>query len=60
MPDWVARLSPFGHILEVPDAKFHLAPLLAVTVAAIVLLAAGDIGYRERDIQGSSWHRGGK
>ena len=50
LPAWVRNLSPFEHVPSVPAAGFQLAPLLALTAIAAVLLLAGTTAFRQRDI----------
>ncbi|MDR1589823.1 MAG: hypothetical protein LBS51_06475 [Oscillospiraceae bacterium] len=50
LPDWMAKLSPFGHIPQLPVQEFALAPLAVLTGIAIALSAFGLWRYRARDI----------
>jgi polyether ionophore transport system permease protein len=50
LPDWVFNLSPVEHVPRMPVADFTLVPLAVLTLVAVVLLAAGLIGFRRRDI----------
>lgn len=50
-PEWMASLSPFGHIPQIPVEDLDLAALLALTVLAVAISVAGLVGYRRRDMQ---------
>jgi ABC-2 type transport system permease protein len=51
---WVTGISPFAHVPKLPGAVLTLsatgAPLLWLSLAALVLAAAGLAGLRRRDI----------
>ncbi|MDO7785917.1 ABC transporter permease [Desulforamulus aquiferis] len=53
-PDWLANLSPFGNVPQVPIEDFNLAKLSIVTVIALLLIVIGFVGYNKRDILGNS------
>ncbi|MDV6014678.1 ABC transporter permease [Haloechinothrix sp. LS1_15] len=50
LPDWVVRLSPFGHTPLLPAEDLRWAPLVWLTVLAAALLAAGLVAFRRRDV----------
>ena len=50
MPDWARVLSPFHHVPQLPGDEVGLGALLALTLAAIALVAVGLAGFRRRDI----------
>ncbi|MGW1743779.1 ABC transporter permease [Nocardia sp. NPDC001965] len=50
-PQWFRDLEPFSHAPKVPGSEFSATPVVAVTVIAAVLLAAGLAGVRGRDIR---------
>ncbi|WP_370616984.1 ABC transporter permease [Mumia sp. Pv 4-285] len=50
-PDWVDGISPFSHPALVPLEDLSWPPLLWLTAVAAVLLAAGFVGFRRRDIR---------
>lgn len=50
LPGWVDDLSPFQHVPQLPAADAELVPLMALTVVAAGLTAAGLAGLRRRDI----------
>ena len=52
LPEWMAKLTPWGHVPNVP-----IEPVMVSTVAmslflAIVLIGLGFYGYNKRDIRG--------
>jgi ABC-2 type transport system permease protein len=52
VPDWMAKLSPFGNIPQFPvDEINYLTISLLIALTAIIILI-GFIGYRKRDIAG--------
>ncbi len=48
LDQWVLDIVPFTHVPKYPDVT--AAPLLWLTLAAAVLLAAGFAGFRRRDL----------
>jgi len=50
VPDWVVNISPFGTVPQIPVADFNAVPLILLTAIAVVLLVAGLVAYRQRDI----------
>lgn len=52
LPKLMAKLSPFGHIPELPIEGRDLLEMAIMTVIAIALIVTGFIGYRKRDIEG--------
>jgi len=50
-PDWVLRLSPFGHIPRLPLEEQNFLPLGILTFIAVVLIVLGFMGYRRRDVK---------
>ena len=50
-PQWVLDVSPFIHVPKLPGAHLTLLPLAALTAVAAVLLAAGAVRIRQRDLQ---------
>ncbi|WP_404450588.1 ABC transporter permease [Virgibacillus necropolis] len=51
-PEWVGKLSPFGHIPQLPIEEFEFMPIFILTIIAVILMVAGFIGYKKRDIEG--------
>jgi ABC-2 type transport system permease protein len=49
-PQWVINLSPFSHIPLLPAEDFELLPMALLGSLAVVLVIAGLIGTRNRDI----------
>ncbi|MDM5210679.1 ABC transporter permease [Peribacillus sp. NJ4] len=51
-PEWMGKLTPFGHIPKLPIEDMDFMKVSILTIIAIILLAVGFIGYNKRDIQG--------
>lgn len=49
-PDWLVDLSPFSHLALVPAQSFELAPYVTVLGIGALLLVAGVVGIRRRDL----------
>jgi ABC-2 type transport system permease protein len=49
-PGWVAGLSPFWHLPEVPVEDFTAVPALVVGALAVLAGVAGLVGFRRRDV----------
>jgi ABC-2 type transport system permease protein len=49
-PEWMADLSPFGHIPQVPVDDVNILNLAILTLIALILIIAGFIGYKKRDV----------
>lgn len=52
LPKWMAELSAFGHIPQLPVEEVNTASIAILVIIAIILIVAGFIGYNKRDIQG--------
>lgn len=50
LPVWTGKITPFGHVPQLPVQEFTLIPLLVLTALALSLTAWGLRRYRERDI----------
>jgi ABC-2 type transport system permease protein len=50
LPDWAAKLSPFGNVPQLPAQEFTAVPLVVLTAMAAVLTLIGLVGFRKRDI----------
>ncbi|WP_082233156.1 ABC transporter permease [Halobacillus massiliensis] len=50
--EWVEKLTPFGHIPELPVEEASWGNLTVLTILAIILIFIGLVGYNKRDIQG--------
>jgi ABC-2 type transport system permease protein len=46
----VLDLSPFAHVPKLPGDDVFAAPLAWLTAIAVLLLAAGVLGLRRRDV----------
>jgi len=51
-PEWMGKLTPFGHIPKLPVEDMDFMKVSMLTIIAILLLAAGFLGYNKRDIRG--------
>ncbi|WP_331446071.1 hypothetical protein [Natranaerobius thermophilus] len=52
LPEWLAKLSPFGNIPQLPVEEMNYFSVIVMTVFALVLMIVGFKGYNNRDIQG--------
>jgi len=50
IPEWAAKLSPFGYHLDLTTERFFTAPLLALSLLAVALCFIGFLAFRRRDI----------
>ncbi|WP_188206769.1 ABC transporter permease [Alkalibacillus aidingensis] len=50
--DWVGKLSPFGHIPQLPVDEMMWMPMIVLTLIAAMVTTIGFVGYRTRDIEG--------
>lgn len=50
LPRWVMDVSPFTHVPQVPVAELSWPPLIALTLVAAALMAAGVAGFTRRDV----------
>ena len=50
LEQWMLDLSPFTHIPNLPGGEVSAQPLIWLIGVAVVLVAAGLIGFRRRDI----------
>lgn len=51
-PEWMGKLSPFGHIPQIPVEEMDFLKVFTLTGIALVLMIIGFIGYKKRDIAG--------
>lgn len=51
-PDWLARLTPFGNVPQLPVEDLDFGRLAVMTVLALALIAVGLRGYSKRDVLG--------
>lgn len=52
LPEWMAKLSPFGHIPQIPIEEINWGIILVLIFIAIALVVAGFWAYNRRDIEG--------
>jgi ABC-2 type transport system permease protein len=50
LPSWVRNVSPFTHAPDTPATDVSAAPLIVMLVIALLLTAAGVLGFRRRDL----------
>nr|MDA8353943.1 ABC transporter permease [Bacillota bacterium] len=51
-PEWVAQISPFGHIPQLPVEEMDVSKVWLLTAVAILLATVGWMGYKRRDLHG--------
>ncbi|WP_394813601.1 ABC transporter permease [Streptomyces hazeniae] len=51
IPDWLAELSPFGHVPRVPAEGMDWGAAAGLTAVAAALVAFGIAGFRRRDLE---------
>jgi ABC-2 type transport system permease protein len=49
-PQWLMDVSPFTHVPKVPGATVAATPIIWLLAVAAVLVVAGLVGFRRRDI----------
>jgi ABC-2 type transport system permease protein len=47
---WMLDVSPFTHIPKLPGGEVSVESLIWLVIVAAVLVAAGLIGFRHRDV----------
>lgn len=52
MPEWMARISPFGNIPKLPVDDFTAVPIIIESVIAAAFIILGFVGYGKRDMKG--------
>jgi ABC-2 type transport system permease protein len=50
LPDWALGISPFWHVPNAAAADPDLSGLVWITVATLLFLVAGFVGFRRRDL----------
>lgn len=50
LSQWVLDLSPFAHVPKLPGGAFTATPVVALSLVAVAIVAAGLARYRHRDI----------
>lgn len=51
-PEWMSNLSPFGQVPQIPVEEMNVVKVIMLTLIAVVLMIAGFVGYKKRDITG--------
>lgn len=51
-PEWMSKLSPFGHIPKIPIEDMDYLKVSILTIVAIVIMVVGFVGYNRRDLEG--------
>ncbi|MEV5833141.1 ABC transporter permease [Nocardia sp. NPDC052112] len=51
LPQWVRDLVPFTHSPKLPGSAFEATPVLWLLGIVVVLLGAGIVGFRRRDLR---------
>jgi ABC-2 type transport system permease protein len=51
-PEWLGKLSPFGHIPQLPVEEMNIVILFVLSSIAVVFIIIGFIGYKNRDLSG--------
>lgn len=51
LPQWALDLSPYTHIPTLPVDDFSVLPAVVLTLVAAVLVGAGLVGFRQRDLE---------
>jgi ABC-2 type transport system permease protein len=50
LPQWVMNVSPYAHVPRLPGTDITMAPVVTLVAVAAVLVAAGLVGLRRRDM----------
>jgi len=51
LPDWVEKLTPYGHIPAIPLDEVNYGVLAVMAGIGIILSVAGAYGFRRRDLK---------
>ncbi|MBD2862313.1 ABC transporter permease [Paenibacillus oceani] len=51
LPDWMKQVTPYGYVPRAPVEDVTFLPLFVLGVIAIVLITAGFVGFRRRDME---------
>ena len=51
LPEWMDKLSPFGHVPQLPAAPMEWTPLIVLTAIAAALVVLGTVGLQRRDLE---------
>ena len=49
-PDWLNKLSPFGHVPQLPVDNINYVTLLGMTILAAAMTAGGIFFYKRREV----------
>ncbi len=52
LPSWMAKLSPWGHIPNIPLEPVKGGTVVILLLVAVILMGLGFYGYNQRDIHG--------
>lgn len=52
LPEWMAKLSPWGYIPQVPIEPIKASAVVLALLIAIILMGLGFYGYNKRDVYG--------
>lgn len=52
LPEWLEKLSPFGYMPALPVEDMEWAPIVTLSLIAVLLMVGGFVGYRKRDMEG--------
>lgn len=52
LPEWLAKLSPFGHTPQYPVEEVAFSTMATLTIIAMAISIVGIWGYKRRDING--------
>ncbi len=52
VPDWAGKLSPYGHVPQLPIESMKWPTAIVLTVIAALFTALGWMGIKKRDIEG--------
>jgi len=50
LPEWLMDVSPFNRTPMVPTVDYDMVPLVVISALTVVLVAAGGVGFRRRDL----------
>ncbi len=50
-PEWVGKISPYGHVPKLPIEDVSFMPLFLLSVIAVGLFILSILGFRKRDLQ---------
>lgn len=51
LPEWLFKLTTYGHIARVPIEEINWVSLIILAFISLMLFTAGIIGYKKRDIK---------